>query len=60
MRGFSLLIDSCKVRNLTLTTLRRDLTTEEAEAFLMLYGDQLKKKLNAVLKDFVTEKLGEK
>lgn len=35
-----------------------EFTSEDAKAFLQLYGEQLKSKMEQTLKDFLQEKLG--
>lgn len=54
----TIVIDSNRVRGLAKICSKRVITTPEAEAFLLLHGDQLQDAMRATLMKFVTDKLG--
>lgn len=48
-----------RVRQLAYTAVRREYSTAEAEAFMLLYRDKLQVALQSTFKQFLIEKLGE-
>jgi hypothetical protein len=47
-----------RVRQIASQVTKREFSSSEAEAFLLLYGEQLETKLFATVKQFLSDKLG--